>query len=167
MCTLLPKAKGKGKTILGISIGATTYGIALLKNHTLEDWQLKTVHGRWSTLKLRTILSAIERYCTENGVTVIALKSPDTVRSSRDINVLVKGVVKLAEKKQILFYQYTISELKEYCEEDNKEGLIRYVALQYPEMYAVLNRQKQIRSSYYYKMFEAVCVARYCEQMGN
>lgn len=160
MCTLLPKAKGKGKTILGISIGTITLGIACLKGMTLEDWEMKTIPGTWSPQKLQTIILFITKYCVRNQVTVLAIKVP--TQSSRGLNTLVKRCIRFAEQYGILIYLYTVNELKEYYGKESKRGLMEYVASAYPEMNAVCLKQKKTKNSYYIKLFEAVCTATYC-----
>lgn len=160
MSTLLPKANTTRKTILGISLGTRMLGIARLEGTSLNDWRVKTVTGRLSKLKLRTIILFIERYCKDNQVTTIALKVPE--QSSRALNVLIKEITGFAKDEHIGLHLYTITELKRHYQKKNKLGVMEYVTEAYPEVKVIYQKQKKAKNPYYIKLFEAVCTAEYC-----
>lgn len=141
---------------LGLSVGTQLMGLARLNGRNLEDWQVKNFEGKWSKIKLKIILQAIERYMVEFSVTHVYLKVPEACRSSVAIEELTKGIMRLCEDKRVPVTTYTIVELKRFCNAGNKAELMDYVLSLYPELTHVFKQSRKVKRVYYVKIFEAV-----------
>ena len=142
--------------ILGISVGTQLMGLALKKDQSLEDWQVKNFEGVWSKTKLKIILQTVERYILDHSVKGAAMKVPENCRSSPAIEMLVKELICLCDRLNITVSIYTINDLKMFCGASNKSELMQFVLARHPELSHVFAKTQKVKKVYYVKIFEAV-----------
>ena len=150
-------------TILGISPGTRTMGLALARDGELIDWRVKTFNGFWSESKLKTIVHVLKTHIEDTGVTAVALKKPDVFRSSSGLELLISELKALCHRYQIPVSMFSLKTLKEqYSKEKGftKAAMIKRVASQFPALYADYNKEQRNRFKYYTKMFEAIAATR-------
>lgn len=142
--------------VLGISVGTQLLGMALKKGESLEEWQVKNFEGAWSKHKLRIICFCVSKYIQDHFVKTVILKVPESNRSSPAIEMLINGIKTLCRELNADVSIYTISDLKSYCEAQNKAELMQYVLAHHPELSQVFAKTKKVKKVYYVKIFEAV-----------
>ncbi len=146
------------KNILGLSIGTQLMGLAYVKDGVLHEWEVKNFDGKWSKMKLRIILLSIERYIDLNEIHAIGMKVPETSNSSSAVELLIKDVLKLCDRKNVPVKCCTITELKTRCGVTNREELIQYSLALFPELSKDFAKSRSVKKVYYVKTFEAVLV---------
>ncbi|HYV94625.1 MAG TPA: hypothetical protein VE978_22820 [Chitinophagales bacterium] len=151
--------------ILGISPGTRIIGIAVLRNGELIDYGVKCFKERWTQTKKRSLLSNVDKLMEYYGVTVVAIKSCDPTRSSQQLELLSKEIVKVCESKKITVYSYGNATLKLSLgiKSRNKNALMAEIAELYPELRKMYLKEINNRHSYYEKMFEAIALIKWCQ----
>lgn len=158
---------GHGHTILGISPGTRTMGIVVWKGREMIDWRVRAFRGSFSDVKLGKVITLIEGYIEDHGVTVLALKLNHKSRSSSGLEEIVSSIIEFAKEKEMAVYQYAIDEIKKcFCEDEinNKMELFEQAVEKIPELLFEYKREMEIERGYYVKMFEAIAVAVLCEE---
>jgi len=157
-------------TILGISPGTRSMGLAVMKAGELIDWRVKTFKGSWTSGKLKDILFVLMQYVETHNVKIIALKKPDVHRSSEGLDQLVSELTVWAKMNRIKVFSYSLHDMKKHFSKEknfSKAEMIKRIALQYPELYAEYNKEQRNRKEYYVKMFEAIIVATLFAQRNS
>jgi Holliday junction resolvasome RuvABC endonuclease subunit len=150
------------QTILGISPGTRSLGIAIIRDGELLDARIKTFPGKWSDSKRKTIVGAILRFLEDFSVTDVTLKTIHEARGSAALNQLIYDIKDIAEKRKLKFVIHTINDLKKYLLKENngrKEIISTYIVEKFPELYSDAEKERKNRHNYYIKMFEAVTCA--------
>jgi|SRR5690606_1087629 len=146
--------------VLGISLGTRYVGIALLRNGFLTDCRIKPFLSSWSKDKETEILDYLEKYLITNGIQTIAQKFSNPDRSSPQLLDLERGFLKIIDEYQIKIFSYTISDIKELCQNSkNHHELSDFLSERYPYLYTAYNKERKQRKEYYKRMFEAVAAA--------
>lgn len=159
--------RGHGHTILGISPGSQNIGVVVFKNRELIDWRIRRLNGSYSDIKFKKVVSLIEGYIEEYGVTVLALKQNHKARSSSGLEEMASKIIDLAKEKQLEVYQYAIDEIKKcFCEAEinNRLELLEQAVEKIPELLYEYKKELEGGQGYYLKMFEAIAVAMLCEE---
>ncbi len=152
-------------TVLGISPGTRSMGIAAMKDGQLIDWKTRTFKGKWNDKKLNEIVVYIKKEMYRHNVRKVAVKLPHPVRSSLWLNDLLNEIKELVRKKNITMNIYFIDDLKYLSGElDNKQKLAEYITSKHPELLGEYEREQQNKNTYYMKMFEAIAAARLIEK---
>jgi Holliday junction resolvasome RuvABC endonuclease subunit len=157
-------------TILGISPGTRSVGLAMMRAGELVEWRIKTFKGSWTHGKLKDILFVLTRYIEEHNVKMVALKKPDIHRSSPGLDQLASELTVWAKMNRIKVASFTLDEMKKrFSNEKNssKAEMIKKVALQYPELYSEYNKEQEKKNTYYKKMFEAIILLKIYESNSN
>lgn len=151
-------------TILGISLGTRRCGLALIQNGTLVDWKVKSYDGRLSENKLIRIVLSFEKLIQRHGVKRIGVKVPGHIKTLA-IDYLVRALNKICTKKDISLCIISIEDLKsnESLDVSNKESYMEFLSTRFPELTPLLKRHKKLKTEYYFKVFEAVGTAHYCQ----
>lgn len=149
-------------TVLGISPGTRSMGIAVLQGKELIDWRVKTKDGLWSERKLKKWLLTIDRYFWRYGVNVIALKEIHPSRYSPNLLLLIDEIISMAQKRGIKIHvlstvEMTASFLPEA--RHNKQTLMTSVSVQYPQLYRCFKKEQTNKNARYIKAFEATACA--------
>jgi hypothetical protein len=149
------------ESILGLSVGTYTMGIALLKDGELREYCVRNFRGAWSDKKLDYILATIQHLFDSYGVQRIALKMLHPARSSAGLNRLAEQIKTRAETCNIRFFPYTLEELEHYysrAKRIKKQLLIQAIASAYPEVQSEYQKMSKPHSPFE-KMFEAIAAA--------
>jgi Holliday junction resolvasome RuvABC endonuclease subunit len=152
----------KPHTILGISPGTRTIGIAIWSNNHLSQWQIKAFKGSWGESKQRDILYSVKTIIDGYGITDLAIKKQDVAYISPALQQLVSEIQLMAKRKEVKIKVYTLTELKRFCSDDRKltkAQMIRFVAEKNPVLHYEYNKEQKNRNPYYAKMFEAIIAA--------
>ena len=154
-----------GKALLGISPGTRVLGFAVLYKGELVEWKVKSFKEMWSVGKRKAILDTIDRICDYYGVDMVSIKKIDPFRSSPQLDVLIAAIVKQAEKNRLKVRLYSLSDLDyDLRTGKKKDALSEQVATKHPMLKKTYLRERNNRTEYYTKMFEAIAMA---EQYGE
>lgn len=157
-----------GVTVLGISPGSRYVGIALLRNGELHQWKVKSYKGIYEPAKVDRTLLYIEKLIVMQIVHSIACKVPHPKRTSLVLNRVIQRIQEIAEEYKIDIRIYTIEDLKSLFKMkfSNKYLLAEYVAKKYPQLNAILIRERKNKVRYHIRTFEAIaaglCYHRDC-----
>ncbi len=148
-------------TILGISPGTRTIGMAIYKGKELADYKVKAFCASWSENKYSRILETIQEAITSNEITCIAMKIQRGYKSSSGLMKVVEGIMELAVRFGIQVKTYLIEDLHKYCSFNsapcqNKSILASYILCKYPELIREYRKCCSTGALYYIKIFEAV-----------
>jgi Holliday junction resolvasome RuvABC endonuclease subunit len=150
-------------TILGISPGTRSVGLAVMRAGELVEWRVKTFKGSWTHGKLKDILFVLTRYIEDHKVKVLAMKKPDANRSSFGLDQLISELTVWAKMNRIKVHPISLEKMKQhFTKEENftKKQMIKQVALKSPELHSEYNKEQRNKNSYYKKMFEAIIMVK-------
>lgn len=150
-------------TILGISAGTRTIGIAVLRGDDLIEWQVKTFKAQWSKEKLKSILQTVDGLIEYFKVDALALKETSPVRSSANLKKVIQSMIELARKKRIKYSRYSLDDLKQQSSsnwKNTKDDLMEFIAEKYPILRKEYLKERNNVRPYYLRMFEAIGAAR-------
>lgn len=159
-----------GTTILGISPGTRSMGVAIIRNDDLVDWKVQTFKGRWSKSKCSGITATLQKLLEKHDIQIVAMKVIHPSRCSKELRQLIASIEAMLSDNGISLYRYTIDDLKGYVIEDgrnNKEILVQYIKQRYPELFRVCDIEERNENSYYMRMIEAVVAARYVSKRAK
>lgn len=150
------------KTILGISPGTNTMGIALIKGNQLIDWRIKVFDKNWSHEKLDKIINVLHQIIIKHNVSVLAIKVVHPNRSSDGLNQLISAITSLSKSKEVTLFICSVWDVKTHCLKDGKtndEKVVEYVFQKYPELHREYQKEINSKNPYYVKGFEAIAIA--------
>ena len=150
------------KAVLGISPGTRVVGLAVIRDGELVEWKVKTFKETWSTEKRKAILGTIRRLCQYHTVGALCIKKIDPLRSSPQLDRLMRNFVKQAKRYGIKAQLYSLSDLDydlRTGKRQTKDKLAEQVAEHHPEVKDAYLRERNNRREYYTKMFEAIAMA--------
>jgi len=148
--------------ILGVSPGTRIMGLGVIQNGELVEWQVKTFKGPWSKDKLSFIIGSIQDLCDHFRVSDMALKVVSPLRSSKNLLLLNKGIIEIAEKSKIPLSRFNGEDLKlkeGLQEKHSMNDLMEFVMEKYPVLNREYIRERNNLNPYYLKMFEAIAAA--------
>jgi hypothetical protein len=149
----------KVHTVLGISPGTRSMGIALYSNGMLIDWRVMSFRASWSNAKLKDILYALQSLTEAYTVTRLVIRNPDEVRKSKGLEMVVRGIVDLARRKNIRVKRYSLDDLKRFCSPNRKftkAAMAKVLAERNEIFHSEYNKELKNKHPYYQKMFEAI-----------
>lgn len=150
----------KARTILGISLGTRTIGLAIIRNRQLNDCRVKTFPDKWSEKKQRKIVDFLSSELHRSHVGVLAIKLPHPIRGSRWLSGLLTEIQSIATSLHIEVHIYYIENIKLLCNEiGNKKELGDYIVHLYPEVWNEHEKHQNDKHGYYTKLFEAIASA--------
>lgn len=150
----------KARTILGISLGTRSIGIAIIKNRQLNDCRIKTFPEKWSERKQKRIVTFLSSVLHGYHIQTLAIKLPHPIRGSRWLCGLLTEIQSIASRLHIDVHIYYIEDIKWLCNEvGNKKELGEYIVQLYPEVRYEYEKDKNDKHGYYIKLFEAIASA--------
>jgi Holliday junction resolvasome RuvABC endonuclease subunit len=150
------------KVVLGISPGTRVLGLAVIRDGELAEWRVKGFKETWSSEKHRNILSTIHKLCEYHGVRILSVKKIDPLRSSPQLDRLIRNLIKQAKRHGIKVIQYSLSDLDYNLrtgKKQTKDNISAQVAEKHQEVRNEYLRERNNRREYYTKMFEAIAMA--------
>lgn len=148
--------------VLGISPGTRVIGLAVIHNGELIEWRVKTFQESFSKAKMLAILEIIRRLWEYHDVGIVAIKKIDPLRSSPQLDRLMRNLVKHAKRHGVKVKLYSLLELDydlQTGKQSPKGALAEQVAEKHAELRQAYLRERNNRKEYYIKMFEAVAIA--------
>lgn len=145
--------------ILGVSIGTRKIGIAILNGNELIEWETHLFAGWWSEAKGNAILARYEKYIVQNSITSIAIKIPPVIPPGSALEYVIQQVQALADRYRCKTILYTREGLKQHARLHHSDSLLEYAVLQYPMLRPEYVKEKESKTHYHMKMFEAVVAA--------
>jgi len=102
----------KPTTILAINPGTKRVAIAIFNESELREWFTKIFKGKWSKVKMKTILTVITDLATRYGADVLAMKQLHRARSSRNLDSLTSGIKLELKRRGLDVYEYSIKDVE-------------------------------------------------------
>jgi len=153
--------------IIGINPGTRYLGIAIFQDSELMDWRVKILKGRWSKEKMKRAIEIISEFINRYEPGVLAIKKLHPSRRSWNLAQFVAKIKEFSRRKGLKVYQYSIKEIESFFiegEKLNKRNLIEAMIKLYPILHHDLDKEKNHKNPYHYRMFEAVALASACAQ---
>jgi hypothetical protein len=135
--------------------------VAVFRESDLREWSVKVFKGKWSTEKMKKILTVIDEIISRYGVTILTVKKLHPARTSRQLNLLVKKMKDMAKRRKLKVREYSIKQLEQsLCpgEKGNKKKLAEKVVREYPILINEFEKEKHHKNPYYMRLFEAVAL---------
>lgn len=152
--------KMRSMTILGVSIGTRTSGVAVICDNELIHWQTHSFQGKWGASKAKKIQKRFEKYLTQYQALMVIVKVPPVTHQSTAILTIIKGLLSFIQLPGCMVQVTTKAEIKrEVPEITNRETLMDYVTKRYPILKTELKQELDKNEPYYIRMFEAVLAA--------
>jgi hypothetical protein len=151
--------------ILAINPGTRYLGIAVFQGAELRDWGVKALKGKWSKEKIKKAMRIIFSFIEQYEPNVLAIKKLHPSWSSSNLNKLAAEIKELSKRKGLRIYQYSVNDLEAFfspAERINRKKLAEIIALDYPELFHELEKEKSHKNPYYIRMFEAVALGSIC-----
>jgi hypothetical protein len=152
--------KKMAQSIIGISIGTRSIGIALIRNGQLLDWQVKSFKGKMNQQKLYMISGAVLKLTREYHSAEVVFRMPDKSQIYTNITLLKKHLTKALTAHKVAIHFYSLADIKSalgptVC---NKQKLLEWGADTYRQLKVIYLKEQKNKNSYYIKIFEAVAV---------
>jgi RNase H-fold protein (predicted Holliday junction resolvase) len=151
------------ETIIGISLGTQTVGIAAVKANTeLVDWKTYTFKGAWSEKKREQIVTRLKRELVRFQPKTVGLKVPHSPYTSKQLTELHAATLAALDKLHIPVQTYTVADLKAKCLipiKENKHRIATHLFNAYPELERTYKLFNANHSKHHARSFEAVCAA--------
>jgi hypothetical protein len=157
-------------TVLGINPGTRYLAIAVLRNHNLLEWRMKTFNGGWSKKKPTKAEGVISDFIKIYQPDVIAVKAVHPSRGSDNLKKVLSKILEITREHRIKSPQFSIKEVESFLAPGrriNKSALSELVVSEFPILQPELQREQQNKSCYYVRIFEAVAIAYLAQQGEN
>lgn len=148
--------------VLGISANSRVVGVALIRKTMLLDCNVHYFKESWSPLKAKSILGCLTHYHKDHSITNIALAIPHAHYQNKETKALIKLIEEYCRKKEILLTAYQPKALHYLHQETKtkKKTMMKTLTELYPELVPIYRKELRNKRRYYFKLFEAVAVAR-------
>lgn len=153
---------------IGISIGTTKIGIAVLERNIIIEWKIKTFNKAWSQEKLESIISyIIDHYIIVHSIKRIGVKIPALHSHTCAITQILQGIEYVAKEKGIILHMYTLSDIKIYWngqQKTTRDQLIKTILGKHPKFQKAYNRIMKTKNFHFEKLFEAIGAAHMIQE---
>ncbi len=146
-------------TILGISLGTRSIGVAVLKDGVLLDWKIQCFKHPWNKRKCMLITGTIAKQLVHYEPQFLGLKIPTQAHPSRNISMLLRAIENACELRGIAVQHCSLANLKSWVGCASKSMLMLGLLNRYPELTECYRKELRQKSGYYSKVFEAVGAA--------
>lgn len=154
------------QSILGLSLGPRSMGIAIFSYGDLIKWSTHTFPGPWGKSKGIAISERIANYIERNSINVLAVKIPSELRHLSLPMQKALGVINsIAERKGLQVFYYSLVDLKqripiEPCK--SKRKLVKLLVEKYPDLIPIYEAGLSDGKTYYLRAIEAIGCAHLC-----
>jgi hypothetical protein len=146
--------------ILGISLGTTTTGIAVLKDKELIQWQTHSFREVWSEQKAEDIVNRFHYYIRQYRIEVVVIKLPPQSHQPTPVVQLLKKLVDLCAYKGCMVQTCTKRDIKkEIPGARNNNDIMLFAITHYPIITPEYTKALAGKNQYHKKLFEAVVAA--------
>ncbi|MFP5041662.1 hypothetical protein [Parasediminibacterium sp. JCM 36343] len=155
--------------VLGISANSRVVGIAVIREGSLLDCNVHYYKEQWSETKAARILGCLKRYHRLHPITKAAIAIPHEHHQNKETKALIaliqghclqKGIPLSACQPEAFDYLHQKAKAK-------KKAMMLRLTEHYPELIPLHWKELRNKRRYYFKLFEAVAVARLLSQQGN
>jgi RNase H-fold protein (predicted Holliday junction resolvase) len=144
--------------VLGISLGTTTSGVAVISGGQLICWHIHSFRDRWSADKATAIAARYERYVTQYRPRIIVVKIPPLYHHTESIKQLLKKLAVLFQYHGCMVEYTTKEAVKADIIKNNKE-LMKHATELYPILRPEYESALAGKNRYHAKLFDAVMAA--------
>lgn len=146
--------------VLGISLGTTTSGVAVISGGELIHWHIHSFRDRWSAAKAAAIATRFERYVVQHNPRIIVIKIPPPHHHSTAIKQLLKKVATVLQYQGCMVEYKTKEEVKSVeMKINNHHQLMNYALERYPILLPEYEKAVAGKNHYHAKLFDAVMAA--------
>ncbi|MDB5124848.1 MAG: hypothetical protein JWP94_2977 [Mucilaginibacter sp.] len=146
--------------ILGISLGTTTAGIAVVNNKELLQSQTHSFREVWSEHKADKIVKKFHYYIQQYRVEIVVIKLPPKSHRSPPVLLLLEKVVDLCTYKGCMVQTCTKQDIKRRIPgAKNNDDIMLFAITQYPIITPEYTQALAGKNQYHKKLFEAVVAA--------
>ena len=152
----------ENQCILGISVNTRLIGLAIIKGPSLIDYAVKLNKEKWSETKCQKIITSLQTWCRHISINKVILSRPYAHHQTKQMESLYQKIFKAFAEKDVGVRSYSIQEVLlgwNITNKKKKATLFEKVAQRYPEILAVVEKNRRNSSVYYTKLFEAIAVA--------
>lgn len=151
--------------ILGISLGTTTAGIAILNEQELVAHNTHSFRAVWSEHKAEAIVSRLLEYILRYRVQIVVIKLPPETHQPITVTYLFHQLVEKCTYHGCMVQTCTKAQLKQSLPDvRNTVELMRYVTQHYPVLVPQYEQSLKHKNQYHKKIFEAVIAAHMCDK---
>ena len=154
----------ENRCILGISANTRCIGLAIIKGSSLIDYAVKLNKEKWSETKGQKIITSLQTWYAHINIQNIILSRPYAHHQTKEMESLYKKIFQTFKKENVEVRSYTISQVLHGWKiegKKKKKTLYEKIAMQYPEIHGIVEKDQLNTSVYYSKLFEAIAVATY------
>lgn len=148
---------------LGISTNTRLLGLAIIKQGSLEDYNIHLHKSPWSPAKATDmIVTSLEPCVRQYCIKRVVLSIPYAHHQTEAFKFLVSCIREYFAAKSIPVYAYTPEAFHSLCpaeEKKTKKALMQSLTLMYPQLSLCYHKEMRNKKRYYIKVFEAVAVA--------
>lgn len=146
--------------ILGISLGTTTAGVAVLHDKELIQSQTHSFREVWSEKKADKIVSKFHYYIQQYRIEIVVIKVPPKSHHPPPVVLLLKKLVELCTYKGCMVQTCTKQDLKKRIPgAKNNNDIMFFATTQYPIITPEYTQALAAKNQYHKKLFEAVVAA--------
>lgn len=147
-------------SVLGISPGTRSMGLAVFSGGTLVYWQVKSFKGVWSERKLYSILKVVTAVLDKYCVSMVVCKMVHPSYQSDILEELVNNIQRVCVQKGVRFSACYLEDIMGVVlpsgQKASKAILADMVALKYPDVALEFSKERVNKHPYYIKLFEAI-----------
>lgn len=154
--------------ILGVSLGTTTAGVALIEDKRLIHAQTHSFRALWSDQKADAIVEKLARHMWRYHVQTVVVKVPPESHRPPTMLELIKKVIAMCEYKGCIVSTCTKEDLKGHIPTArNHNDLMQFAIEHYPIVTPEFIRATQQKNRYHHKLFEAIVAAHIANTKGG
>ncbi|WP_214073585.1 hypothetical protein [Mucilaginibacter sp. dw_454] len=143
-------------TVLGVSLGTTTVGVAVLQDGELANWATHSFRETWSKKKAEIIASRIERYIYQYGASAVVIKLPPKSHHPETVQSVLDEVTKACERHGCGIKTCTKKDLKLFVGARNTAHMMRIVIEHFPALVPTYESAMRQKNQYHEKAFQAI-----------
>jgi hypothetical protein len=147
--------------ILGLSLGTSHIGVAVIKDARLLHWQVRKFKGAWSAKRPEQIMSFIAQLVRQHEIHAIAVKLPTRGYLSAGLVQIIAELGMYASITNLHVQAYRIHDLKQFFAKTslNKKQMMHAVCERFPFLERTYQKELANKKAYHVKMFEAILAA--------
>lgn len=140
--------------------------MAIFHGVELRDWFIKTLPGKNIKEKINNLDLIFHKLIQREMINIIAVKKQHSSRCSLNILKLNAAIRAFTKRKHLAIIDFPIEMIKKslLVGKQNKKHLIEEVQRLYPVVYYEYKREKNNKSRYLTRMFEAIALGIVCNK---
>lgn len=148
-------------TILGVSLGSRTTGVAIIKDSELLVARSVTLRNKAT----KTHTAMLSSYITQYQIATAVIKMPPPTHITRRLKEVLRQCLALFQYHGCMVEYNDTRFIKERLPElANKKAVMRFASTTYPALIPLHQKELANKQKYHLKMFEAVVVAHLKKQ---